>query len=69
MSAPNPKLQVNSSAKWTELRDENGKLCARLDARGMVLEIRRSDRKQIARFDLREYMEVPHVLENKKDIE
>jgi hypothetical protein len=46
------KLQTNSSTTWTDLRDENGKLCARLDARGLVLEIRRSDRKQAARFDL-----------------
>jgi hypothetical protein len=46
------KLQTNSSTTWTDLRDEQGKLCARLDARGLVLEIRRSDRKQMARFDL-----------------
>jgi hypothetical protein len=46
------KLQTNSSTTWTDLRDEQGKLCARLDARGLVLEIRRSDRKQVARFDL-----------------
>lgn len=50
------KLQTNSSTTWTDLRDENGKLCARLDARGLVLEIRRSDRKQTARFDLRDYL-------------
>lgn len=49
---PGPKLQTNSSTKWTDLRDENGKLCGRLDARRLVLEIKRSDRKQVAQFDL-----------------
>ena len=42
---------------WRDLRDENGKLCARLDTKRLLLEIKRSDRKQIARFDLREYVE------------
>jgi len=56
MKAPSAKLQTNSSTKWTDLRDEQGKLCARLDARLLVLEIRRSDRKQMARFDLRDYV-------------
>lgn len=56
MSESRATLQTNSSIKWTDLRDENGKLCARLDARGLVLEIKRSDRKQIARFDLAEIL-------------
>jgi hypothetical protein len=56
MSKPSPTIQTNSAAKWTDLRDENGKLCARLDAHGMVLEIRRSDRKQVAQFNLAEIL-------------
>jgi len=56
MTESRAKLQTNSSTKWTDLRDENGKLCARLDAHLLVLEIQRSDRKLIARFDLRDYV-------------
>lgn len=52
MSKPTAILQTNSSTTWTDLRDEQGKLCARLDARRLVLEIKRSDRKQVAQFDL-----------------
>jgi hypothetical protein len=54
---------------WRDLRDEQGKLCARLDTKRLVLEIQRSDRKQIARFDLRVYVVELRVIENKKDIE
>jgi len=41
---------------WTDLRDKQGKLCARLDTKRLLLEIRRSDRDQIATFDLRDYI-------------
>jgi hypothetical protein len=59
-------MQQAESITWTELRDEQGKLCARLDVRRLLLEIRRSDRDLIAYFDLREYVQ---VLEMKTDIE
>ena len=57
--------------QWRDLRDEQGKLCARLDTKAMVLEIRRSDRKQIARFELREYLVQLQIVAvaNKKDTE
>ena len=61
--------QANAGPAWAELRDERGKLCARLDTKAMVLEIRRSDRRQIAYFDLREYVEQLRVVEIKTDIE
>jgi hypothetical protein len=46
---------------WTDLRDKQGKLCARLDVRRCVLEIRRSDRDQLAVFDLRDYIAILRV--------
>lgn len=54
---------------WADLRDADGKLCARLDTKRMVLEIRRSDRRQVERFDLRELMEKMPAVEKSKDIE
>jgi hypothetical protein len=54
---------------WRDLRDERGKLCARIDTKRMVLEIQRSDRKQIARFDLRVYVVELRIIESKPDIE
>jgi hypothetical protein len=53
---------------WLDLRDKRGKLCARIDTKRMVLEIKRSDRDLIAYFDLREYVEL-RVVEIKTDIE
>jgi hypothetical protein len=41
---------------WTELRDERGKLCARIDGRLLLLEVRRNGETVI--FDLREYMSI-----------
>jgi hypothetical protein len=61
----NPAAQA-SGPQWRDLRDERGKLCARLDTKAMVLEIRRSDRAIVARFDLRVYLV---ELEIRKDIE
>ena len=54
---------------WRDLRDDQGKLCARLDTKRLVLEIRRSDRKQMARFDLRVYVAELQIIEIKTDIE
>jgi hypothetical protein len=63
------KPPVPKGEEWRDLRDERGKLCARLDTKRMVLEIRRSDRDLVARFDLREYIIVVKKLETPKDIE
>jgi len=63
------KKPVPPKDGWQDLRDEHGKLCARLDTKRMVLEIQRSDRKQIARFDLRVYVVELRVIEKKPDIE
>jgi hypothetical protein len=50
---------------WTELRDERGKLCARLDARRLLLEVRRNH--EFVVFDLHEYLQscsgAPFVLD------
>jgi hypothetical protein len=54
---------------WRDLRDKRGKLCARIDTKRMVLEIKRSDRGIVATFDLREYVIELRKLENKTDIE
>lgn len=40
--------------EWVELRDERGKLCARLDVERALLEVRRNG--QPALFDLAEYL-------------
>jgi hypothetical protein len=39
---------------WTELRDERGKLCARLETRLLLLELHRNHEWVI--FDLRDYL-------------
>ena len=54
---------------WRDLRDARGKLCARIDAKRLLLEIKRSDRGIVATFDLREYVIELRKLENKSDIE
>ena len=54
---------------WQELRDSRGKLCARIDGRLLLLEIRRSDRDLVAIFDLREYVAQLRPLEIDADIE
>ena len=51
------KPTPTSGTDWTDLRDKKGKLCARIDTKRMVLEIKRSDRDLIAYFDLREYVD------------
>jgi hypothetical protein len=42
--------------EWRDLRDARGKLCARLDVKRMVLEIKRSDRNIVAQFDLHDFL-------------
>lgn len=63
-----PAIVAQSSAVvWTELRDERGKLCARIDGRLLLLEVRRNHETVI--FDLREYMVKWSRLEMSTDIE
>jgi hypothetical protein len=53
-SDPMTEATIQSTVVWTELRDERGKLCARIDGRLLLLEVRRNGETVI--FDLREYM-------------
>lgn len=48
-----------SERRWLELRDDRGKLCARLETRDLLLEIRRNDRSAI--FNLRDYLDGAEV--------
>lgn len=41
---------------WVELRDERGKLCARLEVGRALLEVRRNERTVV--FDLREFVRI-----------
>lgn len=52
------KYQATPAPKddWQDLRDKRGKLCARIDTKRLLLEIKRSDRGIVATFDLREYV-------------
>lgn len=52
------RLQFESGQQeqWRELRDERGKLCARLDPIDLLLEIRRNHGTVI--FDLRDHIEM-----------
>lgn len=52
---------------WRDLRDGDGKLCARFDTKSMILEIGRRDLRQVARFDLREIVAELKVTAPKKD--
>jgi hypothetical protein len=58
------KYQATPAAKddWQDLRDKRGKLCARIDTKRLLLEIKRSDRGIVATFDLRVYL----VIEDKQ---
>jgi hypothetical protein len=63
-----PAIVAQSSAVvWTELRDSRGKLCARIDGRLLLLEVRRNHETII--FDLREYVLKWSTLEMSTDIE
>jgi hypothetical protein len=42
--------------QWLELRDAYGKLCARLETRTFLLEVKRSKDDIYATFDLRLYL-------------
>lgn len=48
-------ISLSEPKRWLELRDERGKLCARLETHDLLLEIRRNDRT--AMFDLRDYID------------
>ena len=58
---------IQSTVVWQELRDERGKLCARIDGRLLLLEVRRNHETVI--FDLREYVVMVPTLEIGVDIE
>jgi hypothetical protein len=60
------KYQATPAAKddWQDLRDARGKLCARIDTKRFLLEIKRSDRNLVAVFDLRAYMLVERKQES-----
>jgi hypothetical protein len=58
---------LTESANWQELRDERGRLYARLDERRLLLEV--SYHRERVTFDLRDYLEVLRGLEIGADIE
>lgn len=60
------RLDAAQPGQWLDLRDARGKLCARLEPRHMLLEVRRSKDDIHATFDLRLYL---GDLEIGKDIE
>jgi len=60
-------IAESTAVIWQELRDSRGKLCARIDGRLLLLEVRRNGETVI--FDLREYMVMLPMLEIALDIE
>jgi hypothetical protein len=58
--AANELTPLTESESWHELRDERGRLYARLDSTRFVLEVRRNH--ETAYFDLREYLDFLQVL-------
>jgi hypothetical protein len=60
-------MQEAGAVVWQELRDDRGKLCARIDGRQLLLEVRRNGETVI--FDLREYVVMLPSLEIATDIE
>jgi hypothetical protein len=58
---------TTTAVVWQELRDERGKLCARIDGRLLLLEVRRNGETAI--FDLREYVAILTRLEIELDVE
>lgn len=59
--------QASSAANWTELRDDRGKLCARLDERRLLLELHRNHGRVV--FDLRDYVDILRGIDIETDIE
>ena len=68
LTGTNGQNPMAQNGEWRDLRDERGKLCARIDSERMLLEIRRSDRDLIAYFDLRDYVEQLRTFEVRGDI-
>jgi len=56
--AENQRLEIGD---WVELRDERGKLCARLAPGQGLLEVRRNDRTTV--FDLAAYLRPVQISE------
>jgi hypothetical protein len=54
-------------SRWQELRDDAGRLYARLDERRLLLEV--SYHRERVTFDLRDYMEVLRGLDNSIDLD
>jgi len=50
---------LTEQRRWLELRDERGKLCARLETHALLLEIRRNDRSSV--FNLRDYLDMAEL--------
>lgn len=50
------RLIIIEEHRWHELRDESGRLYARLDERRLLLEV--SYHRERVTFDLRDYLEV-----------
>jgi hypothetical protein len=69
MMTDRTQLQITAIATehWHELRDERGKLCARLDERRLLLELHRN--REWVTFDLRDYLDVLRGLDIGSDIE
>lgn len=60
------RVSVQVESHWLELRDDRGKLCARIEQRQLLLEVRRNHESVI--FNLREYLDL-RALEIEVDLE
>jgi hypothetical protein len=61
------RMVVIEEHHWRELRDEGGRLYARIDQQRLLLEV--SYHRERVTFDLRDYLEVLRGLEIGVDIE
>lgn len=60
------RVSLIQEERWVELRDDRGRLYARLEERQFLLEVRRNHESVI--FDLREYLDL-RTLEIDQDLE
>ena len=61
------RVSVQIEHTWHELRDERGRLYARLDSSRYVLEV--SYHRERVTFDLRDYLDILRDLDHRQDIE
>jgi hypothetical protein len=61
------QITLVTEHQWRELRDDRGRLCARLDEQRLLLEVRRNGENAI--FDLRDYLDILRGLENPFDLD